>query len=288
MLAAAVFPAQGPACGDGGSVLSEDFDDGILDGDLWAEVETNAEILTVDEANMHLEFEAVDNVNQLEVFAGYLANGWAIELDRDFSVRIDWHFDVPSAPLGEVGMAFVLVAQGVPEELLPNDAVSIQLGIDQDFPYIGYEVFHDGLLILDDFAQRFDSTGTTFVWYEASSDELRFSTVGFQDPDAVIISGIQTLSGSCQVVVWFGAFSDGLAPGFGGDAVFFDDFEVATGNVVPFCPADLDCDEVVGITDFLTLLALWGTDPGGPPDLDNDGNVGITDFLTMLADWGPC
>ena len=54
------------------------------------------------------------------------------------------------------------------------------------------------------------------------------------------------------------------------------------------CPWDLDADGSVGITDFLQLLSLWGTDPGGPPDFDGDGDVGITDFLELLANWGPC
>jgi hypothetical protein len=54
------------------------------------------------------------------------------------------------------------------------------------------------------------------------------------------------------------------------------------------CSADLDGDGFVGITDFLDLLAQWGTDPSGPPDLDGDGVVGITDFLELLANWGIC
>jgi hypothetical protein len=44
----------------------------------------------------------------------------------------------------------------------------------------------------------------------------------------------------------------------------------------------------VGISDFLVMLAQWGTDPGGPPDFDADGAVGVTDFLELLAHWGPC
>jgi hypothetical protein len=44
-------------------------------------------------------------------------------------------------------------------------------------------------------------------------------------------------------------------------------------------------DGIVGIADFLTLLAQWGTT--GTCDVDGDG-VGITDFLEMLAHWGPC
>ncbi|MCH8344553.1 MAG: hypothetical protein IH983_11260 [Planctomycetes bacterium] len=54
------------------------------------------------------------------------------------------------------------------------------------------------------------------------------------------------------------------------------------------CPADLDGDGNVGILDLLSLLAAWGTDPGGPPDFDNDGAVGILDLLELLANWGPC
>jgi hypothetical protein len=54
------------------------------------------------------------------------------------------------------------------------------------------------------------------------------------------------------------------------------------------CPWDLDDSGDVGITDFLLLLALWGTDPGGPPDFDGNGDVGVNDFLLLLAYWGPC
>jgi hypothetical protein len=53
------------------------------------------------------------------------------------------------------------------------------------------------------------------------------------------------------------------------------------------CPWDLDGGGV-GVTDFLVLLAQWGTDPGGPPDFDGDGTVGVNDFLQLLAHWGPC
>jgi len=53
---------------------------------------------------------------------------------------------------------------------------------------------------------------------------------------------------------------------------------------------DLDGDGLVGITDFLILLAEWGPcDLPCPPqcaaDLDNDCNVGINDFLLLLANW---
>ncbi|MHC4220481.1 MAG: hypothetical protein ACYSU7_18730 [Planctomycetota bacterium] len=69
-----------------------------------------------------------------------------------------------------------------------------------------------------------------------------------------------------------------------GNAGFIDDLHFGPRP----CPADLDGDAIVGVTDFLLLLAEWGNDPGGPPDLDGDGSVGIADFLILLGQWGPC
>ena len=75
--------------------------------------------------------------------------------------------------------------------------------------------------------------------------------------------------------------------------------EYAVGNswvtwiaqVTPsFDPADLNLDGMVGIQDFLLLLAAWGPCPSPPApcpaDLDGDGEVGIVDFLQLLAGWG--
>ena len=62
-------------------------------------------------------------------------------------------------------------------------------------------------------------------------------------------------------------------------------FSITTATVP--CPWDCagDNDGSVGITDFLALLAQWGTP--GSCDFDG-GNVGINDFLEILANWGPC
>jgi hypothetical protein len=47
-----------------------------------------------------------------------------------------------------------------------------------------------------------------------------------------------------------------------------------------------DNDGVVGIVDFLVLLAQWDV-VDTPCDFDG-GGVGINDFLELLANWGPC
>ncbi len=54
------------------------------------------------------------------------------------------------------------------------------------------------------------------------------------------------------------------------------------------CPADLDGDCAIAVSDLIALLGAWGTDPGGPPDFDGDGNVGTGDLIELLGNWGPC
>jgi hypothetical protein len=53
---------------------------------------------------------------------------------------------------------------------------------------------------------------------------------------------------------------------------------------------DLDGDGVVGVTDFLDVLAFWGPcpdpcPPSCPADFDGDCEVGVNDFLKLLATW---
>jgi hypothetical protein len=78
--------------------------------------------------------------------------------------------------------------------------------------------------------------------------------------------------------------------GFGLVTVQLESLRMAgtTSYLALSCPWDLDASGTVGVTDFLVLLAEWGTSPVGPPDFDADGIVGVADFLDLLAHWGPC
>jgi hypothetical protein len=50
---------------------------------------------------------------------------------------------------------------------------------------------------------------------------------------------------------------------------------------------DIDGDGVVGVVDFLYILADWGgcEESCCLSDLDLDGDVGVTDFLLVFANW---
>lgn len=64
-------------------------------------------------------------------------------------------------------------------------------------------------------------------------------------------------------------------------------------RIAPFgmncdCPADIDGDGMVNVTDLLALLAVWGPNPQIPADINGDGQVDVQDLLELLAAWGPC
>ena len=81
---------------------------------------------------------------------------------------------------------------------------------------------------------------------------------------------------------------DDYAPTAG--AAVFTNNAGASATITPPAPCPWDCaatpDGIVGITDFLQLLAEWRL-IGTPCDV-NGGGVGISDFLDLLANWGPC
>lgn len=57
----------------------------------------------------------------------------------------------------------------------------------------------------------------------------------------------------------------------------------------PYCPADLDHNEVVDIDDLFAVLSAWGTcAPPCAEDLDFNGEVNVDDLFAVLAAWGPC
>jgi hypothetical protein len=54
------------------------------------------------------------------------------------------------------------------------------------------------------------------------------------------------------------------------------------------CPADLNGDGVVNVSDLLVLLSAWGDNPGHAADLNGDGVVNVSDLLLLLGSWGAC
>jgi hypothetical protein len=54
------------------------------------------------------------------------------------------------------------------------------------------------------------------------------------------------------------------------------------------CPADLDGDGDVSVTDLLAMLSSWGSCAGCDADLTGDSTVDVNDLLALLSSYGPC
>lgn len=56
----------------------------------------------------------------------------------------------------------------------------------------------------------------------------------------------------------------------------------------PACPADVNGDNSVNVSDLLAVINNWGPCPGCPADINNDDQVNVADLLTVIGAWGDC
>ena len=139
----------------------------------------------------------------------------------------------------------------------------------------------DGRLYVGDWAGRFyalDAGTGEQIWIFDAADgceNLISITTTSGNPCESLAVQWPLAAGTYWLVVAPVAFADDAACGVAYTALALDK-----------CPEDLDGDGLVGINDFLALLAAWGM-VDVPADFDG-GGVGITDFLQLLAAWGGC
>lgn len=56
----------------------------------------------------------------------------------------------------------------------------------------------------------------------------------------------------------------------------------------PQCPADINGDNVVNVSDLLAVINAWGACAGCPADINGDNVVNVSDMLAVINAWGPC
>ncbi len=138
----------------------------------------------------------------------------------------------------------------------------------------------------------------TYTWY-APADQFAESV--FVDGSPIIhpvggpwpgglVTGVTHMVHVVQVTdgtLDFFVVGDGPGSFFNGDILIQGLQLWKIDEPIP-CPADLDGDGSVAVTDLLAMLAAWGPCASCPADLDGDGSVGVIDLLALLAAWGPC
>jgi len=64
------------------------------------------------------------------------------------------------------------------------------------------------------------------------------------------------------------------------------EMDVASVELAPSLPGDVNEDGIVGIADLLAVLSNWGCTGVCDADVNCDGTVGLADLLAVLTHWG--
>lgn len=210
---------------DGGSAtgISDDFNDN-RQGDIWQLQGEDLLNCWVEEANQRLELRATSKAAGLDAL--YVADGWQIDPAQDFSLQVDFHFGAVTDKAGWLVLGLAPDA---------NDRstryVKLEAGCDRQYPYFWYEAI-DGKRKQSGFVERRQNDGTLYVSYEAATDTLYLSTVGFGAKNAwATIPGVLQASWRAPALqVFLGGGAEGMAVSPGD--IYLDNLLVEASNVI--------------------------------------------------------
>lgn len=214
----------------GDLILRDEFSDNFL-GLLWSSYEEDPNNVWVEEVNERLELRST--VLAGRGFAGYVADGWRINTEENFALRIDFHHDLRT----KTGSWINIGLSPSPYDL-DTRRVTIGVGCDNDFAYYWYER-RNYTAARSSYAWRPATEGTIYIAYDAAKDELYVGDAGYEAEDAwtTFTNLIQRDWEGAPLYVYFGGRAEGLQVDSG--RVYLDNFYVEDGTVI-----EVDLQEV--------------------------------------------
>lgn len=221
--AAVATEAQASTGSSGQFVARDTFDDNIQ-SPVWRVLADDANACTMKEVNQRLELQATSRA--AGATAGYISSGWRLDPRSDFSVKVDYHYDLMSYAGGWVGL-------GVTPEVGDPWEKNAAIGVGCADGYAHYWDRHQaGLSVQSDASQRTRTNGTLYISYDADADELYLGLSGYGPDDAwTILPGLVKGEWAGRpVYIWLAGGSDGLAISSG--PVYLDNLLVETGTIL--------------------------------------------------------
>ncbi len=276
-------------CGD--CVVSDDF--GTNTG-LWALDTNRPEIMAVSDSNNQLDFWAPsENTGFLDAMAVAMSDGWKVDMTQDWAFSANWKISPPTPDYGDVGIAFVLALEGDMDNFYIERGYTLGGGVayDPNFGFVDHyettNLWYDGVRVIQTEYDRYYTTNTTYIWYDASTQRIYYNDALYVPFDAGV--SLAGLSSETEAWVGFAGYNFGLVPAFSTGSLWADDVCMIDGSIIveSNCPADLNDDAVIDVIDLLLVIDEWGS-TGGNADINGDGIVDVVDLLEIVGNWGPC
>lgn len=227
------------------------------------------------ERNHRLEFVSSGKHNNLTKF--YIANGWRLDANESFSVKIDFHYSDMSSSIGLIG---INISDGF-------NYIAVSAGSDGNMPYYYYDAVVDGNVVLEQ-ETRVAGDGTLYCRYDAASNSVYLSHIGFDANDSYIWQTIPNhpqvqWSSSVDIAIGGSSYNIYLRPG----RAYLDKFELIDAKLLDWPPeTDLDHNGYIELFDVAELCEHWlETADGIIADFQPDGVVDFKDFSIFGLAW---
>jgi len=201
--------------------VADDFDDN-RQGAMWSLEADDVSTCWLDEVNERLELRATSAASWASAL--YFSEGWAVDATQDFSLRIEYRQD---AKLGDHTWLSIVLTPDVDNR--GSRHVEFGVGSSDSNAYRWIETI-DRSVKYSRSAHRAHDSGTLFISYDASVDELYVSEEGYGVENAWATIGdlVQDAWGSQAVSVGIGGGSNRVAIDSG--RAYLDNFVFEKGS----------------------------------------------------------
>ena len=239
-------------CGIANADLRSDNFNDNSQGATWRKVEQDPGNCWVDETNNRLEVRATGSAWDRDAL---YASNWDLIPTDNFQVKVSFYNSVVSWDWNEV---YIGIGFRKHLENFNQDYIYLAAGCDENYLAFWYEHVEDGHPVIGNWKSRSSNSGTLYISYDASKDELYLSDTGYGSANSwKTFSGIlQGTWGGRLIGVGIGGSSEGevMSPG----QAYLDDFLVDDATLCTGIPAgDLNENCKVDFEDFALFTLSW-------------------------------
>ncbi len=203
---------------------ADDFEDGKPEP-LWFVYNMEPELAWLEETDGRLEINTTGSMEDVD--ATYVSDGWQLDANEPFAIRVDFHFSKVGVGNGRMTLGLVPTIEEPVEQW-----AQFEVGTFDDREFYLYEI-RDGDWVREEINDRFLDDGILYISYDPDTDRLYLSDTGYGQANArwAITALVRGRWQSESIYITLGGGSeDGMA--LTGEDAWLDNFTVDSGAIV--------------------------------------------------------